>query len=259
MNRFSPSAPGPSPRRAPHATMPADGSARRLPGRRVRAVGQDRRPGRRGRCPGAGPRAGSTTTSTARSTCSCRATAACPSRPPRRSSTSASCACPDPRARTGVTEVTVIDVAADGYRLRLVDHPPAFDRAGVLRRRGRRLRRQRLAVRAVRAGRAGDAARATAGRSTSSISTTGRPGRPAIFRALRYADDPIIGAGGDRHDAPQPRLSRLDRQRRPGPARAAAGRRRAGPERRRHRPPGRGHRGRRDRQHRLARATPARP
>src|SRR5688572_4765548 len=37
---------------------------------------------------------------------------------------------PDPRARTGSTEVTIIDVAADGYRLRLVDHPPAFDRAG---------------------------------------------------------------------------------------------------------------------------------
>ncbi len=37
---------------------------------------------------------------------------------------------PDPRARTGSTDVTIIDVAADGYRLRLVDHPPAFDRAG---------------------------------------------------------------------------------------------------------------------------------
>ena len=39
-------------------------------------------------------------------------------------------AVPDPRARTGSSEVTVIDVAADGYRLRLIDHPPAFDRAG---------------------------------------------------------------------------------------------------------------------------------
>ena len=37
---------------------------------------------------------------------------------------------PDPRARTGTSEVTLIDVAADGYRLRLVDHPPAFDRDG---------------------------------------------------------------------------------------------------------------------------------
>jgi starch synthase len=38
--------------------------------------------------------------------------------------------CPDPRSVAGSSEVTVIDVAADGYRLRLVDHPPAFDRAG---------------------------------------------------------------------------------------------------------------------------------
>ena len=39
-------------------------------------------------------------------------------------------AVPDPRARTGASEVTIVDVAANGYRLRLVDHPPAFDRAG---------------------------------------------------------------------------------------------------------------------------------
>ena len=38
---------------------------------------------------------------------------------------------PDPLARDGVTELTIIDVAADGYRLRLVDHPPAFDRDGM--------------------------------------------------------------------------------------------------------------------------------
>jgi starch synthase len=37
---------------------------------------------------------------------------------------------PDPRAPSGSSEVTVIDVAADGYRLRLVDHPAAFDRVG---------------------------------------------------------------------------------------------------------------------------------
>ncbi|MFL5684918.1 MAG: glycogen synthase [Chloroflexota bacterium] len=39
-------------------------------------------------------------------------------------------AVPDPRARTGSSEVTVVDVQADGYRLRLIDHPAAFDRAG---------------------------------------------------------------------------------------------------------------------------------
>ena len=37
---------------------------------------------------------------------------------------------PDPYALGGVSDVTIIDVAANGYRLRLVDHPPAFDRAG---------------------------------------------------------------------------------------------------------------------------------
>ena len=37
---------------------------------------------------------------------------------------------PDPRASSGSSEVTIVDVAADGYRLRLVDHPAAFDREG---------------------------------------------------------------------------------------------------------------------------------
>jgi starch synthase len=38
---------------------------------------------------------------------------------------------PDPRAQDGVTELTIVDIAADGYLLRLVDHPPAFDRDGM--------------------------------------------------------------------------------------------------------------------------------
>ena len=37
---------------------------------------------------------------------------------------------PDPTSERGVTEVGLVDVAADGYRLRLVDHPAAFDRDG---------------------------------------------------------------------------------------------------------------------------------
>ena len=37
---------------------------------------------------------------------------------------------PDSRAPSGASTVTVIDVPADGYRLRLVDHPAAFDRQG---------------------------------------------------------------------------------------------------------------------------------
>jgi starch synthase len=37
---------------------------------------------------------------------------------------------PDPSATAGTTELSIVDVPADGYRLRLVDHPAAFDRDG---------------------------------------------------------------------------------------------------------------------------------
>jgi starch synthase len=37
---------------------------------------------------------------------------------------------PDPRSPSGSSVVTIVDVPADGYRLRLVDHPAAFDRDG---------------------------------------------------------------------------------------------------------------------------------
>jgi starch synthase len=39
-------------------------------------------------------------------------------------------AVPDPRGTRGVTEVDVVEVAGNGYRLRLVDAPQAFDREG---------------------------------------------------------------------------------------------------------------------------------
>jgi starch synthase len=38
---------------------------------------------------------------------------------------------PDPLAPGGTTVVHIVNVDADGYRLRLVDHPPAFDRDGL--------------------------------------------------------------------------------------------------------------------------------
>src|SRR3954466_12372013 len=38
---------------------------------------------------------------------------------------------PDPFGSAGRTSLSVIDVEGDGYRLRLVDHPPAFDREGL--------------------------------------------------------------------------------------------------------------------------------
>lgn len=37
----------------------------------------------------------------------------------------------DPGAPTGRTTVRLVEVAGNGYRLRLVDHPPAFDRPGI--------------------------------------------------------------------------------------------------------------------------------
>jgi starch synthase len=44
--------------------------------------------------------------------------------------TSTPLAVPDPRAPDGVTEVHLVEFEARGYRVRLVDHPPAFDRDG---------------------------------------------------------------------------------------------------------------------------------
>ena len=38
---------------------------------------------------------------------------------------------PDPHSVGGSVEVTIVDVEANGYRLRLVDHPAAFDRDGT--------------------------------------------------------------------------------------------------------------------------------
>jgi starch synthase len=37
---------------------------------------------------------------------------------------------PDPLAPSGVTEVSLVEFDARGYRVRLIDHPPAFDRDG---------------------------------------------------------------------------------------------------------------------------------
>src|SRR6185369_11804816 len=99
---------------------------------------------------------------------------------------------PDPRAQDGVTELTIVDVAADGYRLRLVDHPPAFDRDGFYGdatgdfpdnawRFGLYVR---SALEALRAD----------GRPVDVLHLHDwQAGPAAVFRDLRYADDPIIG------------------------------------------------------------------
>ncbi len=99
---------------------------------------------------------------------------------------------PDPRAPTGASDLTIIDVAANGYRLRLVDHPPAYDRAAFYG--------DGAGDYADNAWRFGLYCRAA----MEALRADGRPvdvlhlhdwqaGPAAVFRALRYADDPIIG------------------------------------------------------------------
>ena len=147
---------------------------------------------------------------------------------PTRSSRTTTRPRPGPaRAGRASATVTIVDVAADGYRLRLVDHPAAFDRDGLVRRRRRRrLRRQRLALRAVLPGRARGApgGAGAAGRRPPSPRLAHRAGRDLPRRALRRRPD--HRPGGDRHHAPQPRLPRLDAADGARPARARAGRRR---------------------------------
>jgi starch synthase len=99
---------------------------------------------------------------------------------------------PDPRSPTGHSPVSIVDVAAGGYRLRLVDYPAAFDREGFY----------------------GDAAGDYADNpwrfglfcraALEAIRTGDRPldvlhlhdwhtGPAAIYRDTRYADDPVVG------------------------------------------------------------------
>ncbi|MEX1171405.1 MAG: glycogen/starch synthase, partial [Chloroflexota bacterium] len=98
---------------------------------------------------------------------------------------------PDPHARTGVTEVRVTDVVANGYRLRLVDHPPAFDRPAFYGDDDGDF--------PDNAWRFGLYARAA----LETLRLDERPvdvlhlhdwqaGPAAVFRSLRYADDPVV-------------------------------------------------------------------
>jgi starch synthase len=98
----------------------------------------------------------------------------------------------DPRAPTGTSDVTIIDVSADGYRLRLVDHPPAFDRDGFYG--------DATGDYADNAWRFGLFCRAA----LEALRADGSPvdilhlhdwhtGPAAVFRDARYEDDPIVG------------------------------------------------------------------
>ena len=99
---------------------------------------------------------------------------------------------PDPQAPSGHSVVRVLDVPADGYRLRLVDHPAAFDRDGFYGGAERDY--------PDNAWRFGLFCRAA----LEALRADGRPvdllhlhdwhtGPAAIYRDLRYADDPALG------------------------------------------------------------------
>ena len=184
--------------------------ARRVHRRRVRAVGQDRRPGRRRRRPRARARAvAGRRRSTGRSTSSCRATARCRSRRTRPSRPGVrACRRPDVGRRAPATS-SIVDVAA--RRLSAAARRPSgrIRSRRPLRRRGERLPGQRLAVRAALPGGPRDDARPRRARSTSSMSTTGRPA-PALLTATRATRTIPSGADRDPAHDPQPRLPRLD-------------------------------------------------
>ena len=225
-SRSSPpsASPGPRPAAWPTSSMPWRGPSGELPG----DVG--RRAGRR--LPAAVPgRAGATTR-----------------RGPRR----------DGRGRPGSAGAAG-STRRDHRRRRRRRLPPAPRRPPAGVRPGRRSTATRPATTPTTRGGSGCSAGPRwrrcgprDGRSTSSTCTTGRPARRRCSATLRYARRPDHRPGGDRADAPQPRLPRLDRRRGAAAARPAAGRRRARPERRRHRPAGGRHRGGRDRQHGVA-------
>jgi starch synthase len=99
---------------------------------------------------------------------------------------------PDPRSLAGHSPVTVIDVLAGGYRLRLVDYPAAFDREGFYG--------DAAGDYADNAWRFGLFCRAA----LEALRADSRPvdllhlhdwhtGPAAIFRDERYADDPVVG------------------------------------------------------------------
>ena len=101
---------------------------------------------------------------------------------------------PDPHALAGATDVSIVDVAANGYRLRLVDHPAAFDRDGFYGPPGG----GDFADNAWRFGllnrAALEALRQDAGRPVDVIHIHDWHACPtALYRDRWYAEDPVIG------------------------------------------------------------------
>jgi starch synthase len=104
---------------------------------------------------------------------------------------------PDPRALAGAVDVSIVDVAANGYRLRLLDHPAAFDRDGFYGPPGGgdfpdNAWRFGLFSRAAL-----EALRAEPGRPVDLIHLHDWHSCPvALYRDRWYADDPVIGRAG---------------------------------------------------------------
>ena len=139
--------------------------------------------------------------------------------PPTRCRPSRRCGSPDPRPAARPSRSRIVDVAADGYRLRLVDYPAAFDRDGyydhAATTRGASPCFCRAALAALR--RDGRAARRPP---CPRLAHRARPARACPRRLRRRPVPPR--ARGDCH-APQPRLPRLDAARAARPARASPG------------------------------------
>ena len=140
------------------------------------------------------------------STSSCRAIAASRCRPLR---ARPPCSGSRTRAPTGHDRASVIDLEADGYRLRLVDHPAAFDRDGPYG--------DRPATSPDNAWRFGLFCRAA----LEALRAEGAPGRrpppPRLARGSgRALPRRLLGRRpdhrerGDPPEDPQPRVSRLD-------------------------------------------------
>ena len=101
---------------------------------------------------------------------------------------------PDPQSLGGAVDLTILDVEANGYRLRLIDHPAAFDRDGLYGPPGGpdyadNPWRFGLFCRAAL-----EALRAEPERPVDVIHIHDWHACPAaIFRDRWYADDPVLG------------------------------------------------------------------
>ena len=141
-----------------------------------------------------------------------------------------------PTGRGGTEPVTLLDRAGTRLSLRLVDHPPSFDRPEYYVSRRRRLPRQRPSFHDPGAHRArGDARGEPAGRRHPRPRLGGRAGDPA--QPLRVCGRSGRVARGDGRCLPQPGLPRLGAARRGGAASSTCPRPLA---RRRRRPAARG-------------------